>query len=809
MNGDRQSRAALRHTRLLRPRVLPDTIIRTRLFDRLDDGLGRPLTLLASPPGFGKTTLLSSWAAQCRVPVAWLRVHGQLTELRAANLRFTADETAAFFERSTKIPLDSDMIARIEQRAEGWPAGLRLAALTLEDGAQSESVLAALEGRRLRGLMEFLTEEVLASQPDDIRRVLLRTSIVEQICAPLAATLIGEGTSEESAEANLSRIAGANLFLSEMDDHSRWYRYHSLFRDALQHRLLTDLGTDRIAELNRTASRWFAANGMVQQAVFHARVAGDDGAAARIVEQNIHVALNHDDVPALELWLSLIPHDVQAVRPALILGRSWAAYQRGNWALHGRLLDDARTSLTAHASSLPVATVAALEGEFEAARSMRLLDAGDGTGAAEAAHRALKQLPPEHRYVISLAYHQQAFAELMLGRHHAAVQHLRTFLDGYDRPPDVVWVRTLLALMRVHARSGNLEDSRQAADHVLRLATEYGFLAFRSWADYQLGAIAYESNELDLARRHFSAVVDDPHRAHSTPLRDAAFGLALIHRSSGRSGEAWRTLDQLQEFFRWTGSIEQATLARALQSRFTPNGSDDTLTVLNSLGLGRWPAGLVGMLGDPSVVRIEALLTQATAASLAEAESLLESHLREARALHVLRAEIELLALQSVLVQSRGQFDRAVTILESALAPAERAGFVRPFVDRGPVLRPILRAISPRARSASYAKRLLEAFDAEAIGFPGHGEGMVRHSVAPDEALVALTDREVQILEMLASRLTYKEIATALTISPFTVKGHVSNIYAKFNASGRRDALAKARSSGLLAGFEDRRMAVE
>ncbi|MGD9893618.1 MAG: LuxR C-terminal-related transcriptional regulator, partial [Dehalococcoidia bacterium] len=903
---DDRSPAGFRRTRLLRPRVMPDVVVRTRLIGRLHEGLRRPLTLLASPPGFGKTTLLSSWAAQELMPVAWLsidepgdtlasfvahmigavqtvepgigretlgllslgtppapqtlaavladelidladdialviddyhlisdpsvhefvsslldhrlpsvhlilatradpplpltrlRMRGQLSEFRAPSLRFTAEETAVFFKQSTDVALDAATVARIEQRAEGWPAGLRLAALTLQEGATPDAVLAAFEGRRLRGLMQFLMEEVLAVQPADLRQFLLRTSIVERICAPLAAVLLDDGTSDGSAESMLDRIARANLFLLPLTEDPSWYRYHSLFRDALRDYLGVTTGPDGVAALHMIASRWFAGRGMVRPAITHARAAGNDEAAARIVEQNIHVALNRDDLPALESWLDLLPPDVQAARPALILGRSWIADQRGSWVLHGRLVDEARVRLEAGAPAMDAATVAALEGELETARSVRLLDAGDGAATAEAARRALALLPNTHRYVLSIANHQQAFAELIAGRVEAAVQYLTSFLDGYDRPPDVVWVRTLLALMRVHARAGNLTEAGQVAAHVHRLAPELGYLTFRSWADYQLGAIAYDLNDLHAARGHFSAVVADPLYAHSTPLRDASFGLALIQRATGQAAEAWRTLDQLKDFFRQMANIEQATLARALQSHFAPAAGSDTLTILNALGPGSRPAGLVGMLGNPIVIRIEALVRHAGAASLAEAETLLNGQLAESRRLHFVRAEIELLALQSVLLQTQGDPDGAAATLGRALALAEREGVVRIFLDRGSLLADVLRPLRSHARHGAFAGRLLAALAAETPKSTGRMEFGGPVAVPAAEVSDTLTDREIEILKKLAARLTYKEIADALVISPFTVKGHVSNIYGKLAVSGRRAALARARSLGLL-----------
>ncbi|MGH2600281.1 MAG: LuxR C-terminal-related transcriptional regulator, partial [Dehalococcoidia bacterium] len=745
------------------------------------------------PPGFH---LVLATRADPPLPLARLRMHGQLTELRAEHLRFTAEETAAFFGQPARRPLDAATVALIEARAEGWAAGLRLAALSLQEGAALDGLLAAFEGRRLLGLMDFLADELLAAQPKDVQRFLLTTSIVERICAPLAATLLDDGASEETAAVMLDQITRANLFLSPLEEDAHWYRYHALFRNALLERLAVRAGRRTLDALHARASAWFVDNGLIDEAIYHAK-AGDDGdAAAVIVERQIHPALDRDDVPALESWLRQLPPETLEQRPALILGRLWVAYLRGRWALHGRLLLDARASLDANAPSLDAATIAGLEGEVELARSMRLLEEGDSAGAGEAAQRALTLLPSTQRYVVSLALSQQAYVDLIEGRGDAATQRLQSFLGSYDRPVDLMFVRILASLMRLHAFMGNLEESRQAAADLYRLASERGFWSHMSWVNYQLGAIDYELNDLDAAMAHFSAVTTDPHHAHTTPLRESAFGLARVQRARGLEAEARLTLDRLQQFLQQTANMEQLALVRALQSHL----SSEPLEVIEApiRAPDRTPrrVSMGAMMGDPDVLRVQSLLHLATTQAHNESEALLGDLLESARTSHFVAGEIELLALQSVLAQSRGQSEDAADTLEHALDLAAPGGFVRAFLDRGPPLATTLRTLRPRSRHGAYVDRLLAAFATEPATL---GRSTGPQPALSVEAVDTLTDREIEILEQLAARLSYKEIAVALVISPFTVKAHASNIYGKLGASGRRDAIVRARARGLIA----------
>jgi LuxR family maltose regulon positive regulatory protein len=895
----------VRRTRLLRPRPPLDTIARPGLLDRLNAGLDHSLVLLATPAGYGKTTLLSEWAARCPVSVAWLsmdehgddlqsftshlvaavqmvvpdvgqqtlnlfnrldppsrvlaavfeddlldltddvalviddyhlvgnqsihgfiaallehplpgfhlylatrtdpplpltrlRLHGRMTELRAANLRFTTEEAVTFLERSTQLALDHTTAALIEQWADGWAAGLRLAALSLHEGASPDAVLAAFESRRLRGLMESLVGEILDAQPADIQQFLLRTSIAERITAPLAAALLDSGASEEEAAATLDRVVRAGLFLSPLEADPRWHQYHALFRAALRGRLRAVAGGDAVRALHARASAWHDEHGLIEDAIQHARAAGDDEAAALIVERQTHLALNRDDLPALESWLRLLPEAMLKRRPELILGQAWVAYVHGRWALHRQLFDAAEASLDIDVSQLRPARMAALRGEIEAMRSMLLLDAGDGPGAAEAARRALELVPITHRYVLSMAHHQLAFAELLAGRADAAIHGLRTALERFEGPPDLLFARLLLAKARIHDRSGNLQESRQFAADARRLASERGYLSCLSWATYQIGSIDYELNDLDSAEELFSSIIADPYRAHTTPLRDATFGLALIHQARGRHGEASVALSRLREFFSQSANMQQVAFVHALQSHFLRHENMATEPPPDALGPGQRQIALVGMLGNPGVIRARALLHDATAQSFAQAETLLGELLVEAQRLHFLRGEVEILALQSVLGQARGHSDDAAVMLERALDRAARSGYIRTFLDCGPLLAAALRALRPRSQHAAYVDRLLAAFAAEAPtagGFPF----AVPSPPPVDEAVDSLTERELEILERLAARLSYKEIAEALVISPFTVKAHASNIYGKLGVSGRREAITSARARGLIA----------
>ena len=237
-----------------------------------------------------------------------------ISEIRTQDLRFTADETAAYLSQAQLVLLNQDDLHLLDERFEGWPAGLHLVALSFRSAGSRESVLSALSGEN-PNITEYLVDEVLTHQDPAIHSFLLKTSILDRFCASLCEAIIGERDSTWNARACLDWIERSELFLIPLEERREWYRYHHLFQELLQQRASAEMGLDQVANLHRLASAWFEEHGLLDEALHHALAAGDLDLAARQMSSGLREVLNREDRPTLERWLRLLPEEmIQRIR---------------------------------------------------------------------------------------------------------------------------------------------------------------------------------------------------------------------------------------------------------------------------------------------------------------------------------------------------------------------------------------------------------------------------------------------------------------------------------------------------------------
>jgi LuxR family transcriptional regulator, maltose regulon positive regulatory protein len=745
------------------------------------------------------------------LPLARLRARSQLTELRAADLRFTPAEAAEFLNQAMSLSLSAADISAVETRTEGWIAGLQMAALALQGmarrgtgstGSRSDTAgfIQAFTGSH-RFVMDYLVEEVLQRQPENVRSFLLQTSILHRLCGPLCDAVTGQ----KDGGRTLEGLERENLFLVPLDDRRQWYRYHHLFAEVLQVRLLVEQ-PEQLPALHGRASRWYEENGSPSDAIRHSLLAKDFGRAADLVELAGPMVEQGSQSAIWLNWVRELPDELIRARPVLSVWHAYALLGSGELeAAEARLVDAERWLDPADHSRGMVAVddeqLRVLLATIAVARAYHAHSLGDVPGTVRHAQRVLELLPEgEH------VRRQQATA--LMGMTYWANGDLeaadRVFTDYVMRLlaaaniPDAISAATVLT--DVKPALGRLHEAVGALEQLLQFVVDRGERLPPDAADLYLGL-----GELDLERGDPVAAAE--HLLRSKELGEQAelpvwryrwcVAQARLTKTQGDPEGALRLLDEAERLFVRTPLPDirpiSALKARiwAARGRVTEAmkwarerglSVDDDLSYLREFEhvtlarvlIAQYESGHV----DPS-------------GALNDAARLLERLLRAAEEGGRIGSEIEILALQALAHQVQGNTSLALAPLERALSLAGSEGYVRVFVDEGPPMARLLQEVASRAIAPDGAKRLLAAF-------PSAMPGDAHPAEARCEGKEPLSTREIEVLQHIAAGRTNREIAARLYLSLYTVKAHARSIYHKLDAHSRTQAVVRARELGIL-----------
>ena len=732
-----------------------------------------------------------------------LRARGDLIEIRSSALRFTSTEVADFLQKSLRVPIDEATITQVEKITEGWVAGLRFAALALntEEGSQPLFIAGALEHRFV---MDYLTLEVLARLPAAMQAFLMQTAILDRLNGALCDAVIEEHANAENSQQRLGWLENEGVFTIALDDQGEWYRYHSLFQRLLREQLTRRYRAEQIAVLHRRASAWYAANDLVEDALHHALAAGDADAAAQIVEAQRHRALNFSQFQRLEQWLKLLPPAMIQVRPGLLIIEAWLLAERWRTPDMNALLDRIEMLLPDTALSETEQTI--LESEIAALRSDYCYFMGDRDGLLRFSRRALEIAPMTLSSVRRFAWMNYLAALQLHGDFKTLQDALHASLREDRFHGDAFPVSPLITQCAVSWMSADLTALQQSALHLLRLTQERNLLNEQSWAHLYLGCVAYQCNDLERAFQAFSTIVNRPYNSHGHAFWQAAFGLAAVYCAQDAGERAQALSDALLATAWEMGGANVLEEADALAAFVALQRG--TLTAAQ-----RWaeaydrsrPIAPMSMFYAPPLVLARILLDPVAPQNLADAEAWINHVYHFSCETYNVRVQIELLALRAILQEARGAHTAALTLLEDAVRLAAPGGLMRVFIDLGAPLVSLLTELEGRGSTPAFVRRLLQNWPS----LPTSG-----HTLAPscppafaptigqvernDFRSVPLTHREQEVLALLAQRLTAEEVAQQLVITENTVKRHRTNIYQKLGVSRLRDALAIAKTAGML-----------
>jgi LuxR family transcriptional regulator, maltose regulon positive regulatory protein len=764
--------------------------------------------LLERPPP--PLRLVVASRADPPLPLARLRASGQLSEVRERDLRFTATETAALLREAIGLDLPADSLAALEARTEGWVAGLQLAAVSLQGHTDPAGFVASFSGSH-RFVLDYLTEEILARQPEPLVRFLLETSVLQRLSGPLCDAVCGRGDSQRLLE----QIERANLFLVPLDDQRRWWRYHHLFADLLQARL-QQANPERVAELHRAAAAWFEAHGLGDDAIAHALAAGDPEWAARLIERHLEEQiLRRSEGATMARWLASLPAAVVRSRPRLCFGQALTALLRGRADEAESLLDAVeRASETAAEEPYEpsVGRAASILANLPAVTAVGRADLarlrGDPEGEASFARQALAHLTEQDGMQLgSFARYHLAVADWLGGRLEAAERGLAEVVaDRSAAGERYLAVRAGWDLGHLQQAQGRLGVALRTYRHGLELASEPGHppLPAAGMAQVGLAQVLYERDELGAALEHATAgVALCRPLAYTPPLATGLVTLAWIRHAQGDRQGALDALDQAEGTMPDPAMVDLLNPVPSQRARLLLANGDPT----EALRLTRQGGLSAGDQPDYPHERAYLLLARVLLAEQApdRAVGLLGRLHALAAAQGRVGSLIEVLALRALCLEAAGDEPAALAALAEALRLGAPEGYLRVFLDDGAPMAGLLGKLATTpARTQAVAASLLVRGHLDRLVQAFHRQGLtVLARPRPGGAMAAglvepLSARELQVLRLLADGRSNAAIAAELVISLDTVKRHVSHILDKLGADNRTQAVGRARDLGLL-----------
>ncbi|MBX0328006.1 LuxR C-terminal-related transcriptional regulator, partial [Oscillochloris sp. ZM17-4] len=732
------------------------------------------------------------------LPLARLRARDQLSELRLADLRFTRSEAAAFFTHTMGLSLTADAIAALEARTEGWVAGLQLAALSLQRQSDSDSFIASFTGSH-HLVLDYLVEEVLHQQPAPLQQFLLRTSILDRLCGPLCDAVLGD--SATPGQATLEALERANLFLIPLDNERRWYRYHHLFADMLRQRAGGSAGGD-IAALHQRASAWYEAQGFELDAIPHAAAANDPARLARLAERLWQEMDRNFQMATWIGWVRQVPDAIIRARPVLSTEYAWALMDLGDMeACDARLRDAERClELTAADSAPPEpadAMLPNLPGMIAFARAYIAQSHGDTAAAARYAQLAINRAPESNPVLRAQATVILGTTAWVNGDLDAAFQAFSDWVQHMRQAGNLAFAMAgVFGLIEIRATQGRLHDAARAYQQALKLAPD-GALD-TAYLDVSVALLRLEMGEREEAARYLE---QSGQRLDQSPFIDLPFRWHLAQaRLKEAEGDHEAALDLIDEagrrYVRTPVPDVRPIDAIAARAQLRAGRLDNALDWARASGL--------GAADDLSYLREFAHLTLArvriaeyahrrAADALDDALALLARLLAAAEAGGRNGSVIEILIVQALAHAARGDERPALAPLRRALALAAPEGYCQIFLDEGPPLARLLATALAEGSEPAYVRRLLAAFAAAAPVPEASASDPDTPEVEP------LSEREREVLGLIAEGLTNQDVADRLYLSPHTVKVHTRNIYAKLGVASRTQAVARARALGLLA----------
>jgi LuxR family maltose regulon positive regulatory protein len=732
------------------------------------------------------------------LPLARLRAKGEMNELRAADLRFTTVEIQEFLQQKLGVDLSGDDIAALEMHTEGWITSLQLVAISIKGHDDAISIIQGFSGGH-RYVLEYLLEEVLHQQPQYIQNFLLQTAVLDRFTGSLceavclsSAETAGNSTRVKKGQQILEELEHANLFLVPLDNERRWYRYHHLFSDFLR-QWLRQTNLEQEANSHLRASIWYEENGFADEAIDHAIKAKEFERAVTLMSAQTESKLEFRRDNKMGNWLKEIPADLLRTNPKLSILNAWYLFVGGhldkaelNLKMAEGMLDDIEPS-----------DKGKLSGRSAGIRAFIASHSGDISGITKYANQALEHLTGEDLTWSIMVAVVLGDAYSMAGDMNAAYTARLSAYEMSKAEGNIYLVLlTSMKLAVTFRMRGELQKTIDICEEHYLIADQKGLshMAVVGWLLAIWGEILAETNDIDVG------------------LEKARLGVALTANGDDIAMVGWSQFCLLRVLF-MDGNIDEAesvvrNLEELSQKSYMPwfvTGQFQAwkarlMLIQDKLAAAKqWVetqnldiSGSITQLNESQYLVFARILLAQDKAE--KAHLLLQRLFEEAESSGRVSRLIEILILQALVFDKKKEQENALAVLEHAIELAEVGGYVRIFVDEGPRLARLLYEAANRKIAPTYTQRLLAAFP-----IPEDNEKVDRKSgQAPPEFVEQLSERELEVLQLIADGLSRREIATRLIISSETVKTHVRNLYSKLGVHNQLQAVRKAQGLGLL-----------
>ena len=719
------------------------------------------------------------------LPLNRWRAQGHLHEVRLHDLSFTLGETRSFFERQLEMLPDDVLLASLHQHTEGWPVGIRLAALALRSQSDYGEFAAHFKDAGSRYIGDYLVDEVLDHQPLPVQRFLILTALLDRFCAGLCAAVAE--IDERSAQRSIEDLVRANLFVVELSTPVFWYRYHHQFQSMLLSRLHERYDEQTIASLHRLAAQWLADHNHVDEALRHLIAIPDYEAAADLIEARRVSALNDQRFLEMDAWINLIPAHVRNRRPFLLVCQAWL--------FHYRLENTACLAAVQHAFDLLNSL-----GDAFSKTSRQLLDAEILTlrmilnpklyssEMLVQVRQAWDNLRPNLANTHSSVLVWLSAVCQRLGDIDLASEIALTTFEEATGWPDIGRGRLLFSYALNHYYECNIAEAERMHLKGLRFGQEHRLPLIVTLTHFGLASIARHRSQTAQAERYYLEVVKNPFYHHGRVAGPSVFQLLRLYAAQGEPEQGRSLVEQYREYASLVGRPYNLDQAAALEAYYALI-SGDTVAAL------RWEmAGPRGELYSSSdlipLVRAHILIAEGSEDALNRAADSLQKVIDVAQAERRWTLWIDATVLQAVVWHRLGEAALTWAVLGAAVQKAVPNGVVGAFIEQGEEMERMLRELGRQPEYAQLVRPLINTLPRDPV--------TRSHSKASHDLPVPLTDRETEVLRLLAERLSNKEIAHRLVVSTHTVRNHTANIFGKLQVENRVQAVVAGRELGLI-----------